>query len=156
MAIAITLKEYLESEGVSYDLVTHDYSFNTLHAAQKAHISGEMVAKGVVLHDESGYMMAVIPATHRVQLGKLRKRYQRYLSLAEETDLPKLFKDCVFGAVPPIGKAYDIKVIFDDSLNEMTDIYFEAGNHADLVHVSSSDFRRLMGDVPHGNISRHI
>lgn len=156
MAIAMSLKEYLETEGVSYDLVKHAYSFNTTQAAKKAHISGEKIAKGVLLHDGQGYIMAVIPSTHRVQLGKLRKQFHRYLSLAEEVDLPKIFKDCELGAVPPIGKAYDVKVIFDDRLNEFDDIYFEAGDHADLVHVSGKDFRQLMGDVPHGTISRHV
>lgn len=156
MAMAMTLKDYLNTEGVEYDLVEHAYSFNTTQAAENAHISGEMIAKGVVLHDEQGYVMAVIPSTHRVQLNRLRKEFHRYFSLAEEVDLPMLFKDCTMGAIPPVGKAYDVDVIFDDRLNDFSDIYFEAGDHADLVHVSGRDFRQLIGDVPHGEISRHI
>ena len=155
MGIAITLKEFLETEGVDYDLVKHEYSVNTTQAAQLAHISGEKVAKGVVLRDEHGYVLAVIPATHRVQFSLLRKRFQRYLTLAEETDLSNLFEDCTVGAIPPVGKAYDIEMVFDDRLNEIEDVYFEAGDHSDLVHVSGKDFRQLMGDVPHGEISQH-
>lgn len=156
MAMAITLKEFLKTEGVDYDLVQHAESMNAMEAAENAHISGEMLAKGVILHDDYGYVMAVVPATHKVQIGKLRHRYQRYLSLAEESELPELFDDCEVGAVPPVGKAYDVQVIFDDKLSEYPDIYFEAGDHADLVHVSGKDFRKLMGNVPHGQISCHI
>ncbi|MCK4834799.1 MAG: hypothetical protein KAT12_08470 [Gammaproteobacteria bacterium] len=56
----------------------------------------------------------------------------------------------------PIGDAYGIEVIFDDRLNECGDVYFEAGDHTDLVHVSVIDFRGLMGNACHGEISHHI
>lgn len=156
MAIAITLKDYLETEGVNYDVVQHPQSSTSMQTAEKAHIPGEQIAKGVVLQHEYGYVMAVVPATHKVLLGKMSKRYHRVFSLASEVDLPGLFKDCVIGAVPPVGKPYGVDVIYDDRLTEISDIYFEAGDHADLVHVSGKVFRQLLGDVPHGHISRHI
>ena len=79
MAIAITLKDYLETEGVKYDLIEHPYSVTSMRTAYEAHVSGEELAKAVVLHDGESYIMAVIPATHHLQLGKLRKKYQRKL-----------------------------------------------------------------------------
>ena len=156
MAMAMLLKAFLETEGVQYDLVKHGYSSHSMHAAEKAHVSGDQVAKGVLLHDEYGYTLAVLPATHKIQMGKLCKQYRRAFSLADESELPKLFSDCEVGAVPPIGKAYDVQMIMDDHLNDSPDVYFEAGDHADLVHVSSDSFHHLIGDVPHGNFSRHI
>ena len=156
MTIAMTVKEYLDTNGVHYDLVRHPYSVNTTQAAENAHISGEKIAKGVVLHDYHGYLMAVIPATHRIEINKMREQYCRHLSLADEFELSHLFNDCKVGAVPPVGKAYDVEVVFDDQLNMYDDIYFEAGDHSELVHVSGKDFRHLMGDVQHGQISRHI
>jgi len=156
MAIAITLKDYLDTEGVHYDLLEHPYSVTSMRTAFEAHVSGDDVAKAVVLHDGKGYVLAVIPATHLVQLGKLRKKYKRYLSLAVEKELHDLFNDCSVGAIPPIGKAYGVDVIFDDQLNKRQDIYFEAGDHTDLVHVTGKDFRTLMGNVSHGEFSRHM
>lgn len=156
MAIAITLKDYLETEGVSYDLVEHPYTVSSMRTAQEAHVPGEDVAKAVVLHDGEGYIMAVVPATHHIQLGKLRKKYQKVLSLAQEKDLHGLFTDCSVGAIPPIGKAYDMDVIFDEHLNDCEDVYFEAGDHTDLVHVTGKDFRMLMGNASHGEFSRHM
>ena len=156
MAVAITLKDYLETEGVRYDLIEHPYSVTSMRTAFEAHVSGEDVAKGVVLHDGEDYLLAVVPATHQVLLGKLRKKYNRYLSLAEEGELHEIFTDCSVGAVPPVGKAYGVNVIFDDHLSEREDIYFEAGDHTDLIHVTGEDFQTLMSNVPHGNFSRHM
>ena len=156
MAVAMRLKEYLENEGVRYDLIEHPYAVTSLHVASEAHISGENLAKAVVLRDGDGYILAVVPATHHVQLGKLRKHFNRYIVLASEQDLYNLFEDCTIGAVPPLGDAYGVDVIFDNSLYERDDVYFEAGDHTDLIHVSGVDFRDLMSTARHGEISQHI
>ena len=156
MAVAMRLKKYLENEGVRYDLVEHPYAVTSLHVANKAHISGENLAKAVVLRDGDGYILAVVPATHHVQLGKLRKHFNRYIILASEQDLYDLFEDCTIGAVPPLGDAYGVEVIFDNSLYERDDVYFEAGDHTDLIHVSGVAFRGLMSTARHGEISQHI
>jgi Ala-tRNA(Pro) deacylase len=76
--------------------------------------------------------------------------------LAEEKDLHEIFSDCSLGAIPPVGRAYGVNVLFDDHLTECEDIYFEAGDHTDLIHVSGKDFLVLMGDASHGEFSRHI
>jgi len=156
MAVAMKLKKYLEDEGVRYDLVEHPYAVTSLHVANEAHISGENLVKAVVLRDGDGYILAVVPATHHVQLGKLRKHFNRYIVLASEQDLYNLFEDCTLGAVPPLGDAYGVDVIFDNSLYERDDVYFEAGDHTDLIHVSGVDFRGLMSTARHGEISQHI
>jgi Ala-tRNA(Pro) deacylase len=39
---------------------------------------------------------------------------------------------------------------------EEPDVYFEAGDHRGLVHISGAEFRKLMTGVPHGDISRHV
>jgi len=156
MAVAMKLKDYLDSAGVQYNLVEHPYAVTSLHVASEAHISGENLAKAVVLRDGDGYILAVVPATHHVQLGKLRKHFNRYIVLASEEDLQNLFQDCEVGAIPPIGVAYGVDVIFDSSLYKCDDVYFEAGDHTDLIHVSGMDFRDLMCNARHGEISRHI
>ena len=155
MAIAITLKKYLEDSGIEYELIKHDYAATSMHSADKAHISGENIAKAVILYDGEDYIVAVVPATHQVQLGKLHKQFDRYMSLASESELHELFDDCSVGAIPPLGNAYGMDVMIDNHLDNCDDVYFEAGDHTDLVHVSGFDFRNLMTHAYHGEISRH-
>ena len=156
MAIAMKLKDYLDHEGIHYDVVNHPYSVTSMQAAEEAHIPGDKLAKAVLLHDSNGYVVAVVPATHKVKLGKLRNLYGRYFSLASEYEIHRVFDDCSMGAVPPLGKAYETDVIIDDALDKNDDIYFEAGDHTSLVHVSRDDFHTLLPNVAHGSISRHI
>lgn len=156
MAIAATLSDYLNSRGAVYSVLKHQHTSSSLETAEAAHVPGDQLAKPVVLHDGKGYVMAVIPATHKARLGVISQLMHRKLSMALEDELGALFKDCELGAVPAIGRAYDVEMVWDDSLATVPDIYFESGDHEILIHMLSKDFKQLMQDEPHGQISSHI
>ncbi|NNF97642.1 MAG: aminoacyl-tRNA deacylase, partial [Halobacteria archaeon] len=79
MAIAITLQEYLDKSGIDYDILPHAHTETSLDTAQTTHIPPQQVAKSVILEDEDGYLMAVIPASHHIELGQLSRQLERRL-----------------------------------------------------------------------------
>lgn len=153
MSMAETLTKYLHAQDIPYDLLHHPHTATSIEAAQAAHVPGDWVAKTVLLEDDDGYVMAVLPATHRIDLGELHRQMHRRLGLATEAELSSLFVDCEVGAVPPIGRVYGIDTIVDDSLAEQAEIYFDAGDHEQLVHVSGEVFGSLLGDVEYARFS---
>jgi Ala-tRNA(Pro) deacylase len=153
MTIAASVERHLNEMGVKYDVVAHDHTPASTYSAQAAHVPGEQLAKSVMLEDDHGYVMAVLPSTRKVDLGVLHHRLGRELGLATERDLARLFADCEPGAIPPLGDLYGIDVIVDKSLVGKRDVYFESGDHCGLVHVSGTDFLKLMGDAPRDAIS---
>jgi Ala-tRNA(Pro) deacylase len=153
MTIAASVAGYLTRTGVPYDVIAHQHTSNSTHSAQAARVPGGLLAKCVMLEDGNGYLMAVVPATRRVDLGALHQRLGRELGLATEGEVARLFADCEPGAAPPLGNAYGIDSIVDSDLVGASDIYFEAGDHCALVHVSGGDFLKLMGNAPHDRIS---
>ena len=155
MTIAASVRNCLAREGVHYDMIAHERTRDSNHTAQAAHIPGDRLAKCVVLEDDKGYLMAVIPASHKVDLGAVHRQLNRALGLATDRELIELFKDCEPGALPPLGLAYGIDTILDQNLVDVPDIYFEAGDHQALVHVSGSEFLKLMAKAPRGQISHH-
>lgn len=155
MAMATTLERYLADCRVPYDVIPHPHTFTTMEAARAAQVPEDEVAKTVVLGDTGGYMLAILPASHRIDLERLRRHTHRQVWLASERELSELFDDCDIGAIPPCGGAYGMEVIWDDALDEREDVYFEAGDHEELVHVRGEDFRTLMGNAPHTRFSVH-
>jgi Ala-tRNA(Pro) deacylase len=156
MAIAARLKWFLDSRGVHYRLVPHPHTASSLESAAAAHVPSERLAKSVILEDERGYLMAVLPASHRIRFGRLAEELERELELASEPELAQLFDDCEPGAVPPVGAAYGIPTVVDDSLLALPEVYFEAGDHEDLVHLSGREFLGLLTGARHGRFSRHV
>ena len=156
MAVAITLKEYLENQNVTYDVVEHSRTDSTLETCEVAHIPGDMMAKSVLLGDDESYLMAVVPATRRVQLEQLDELTGRHLELIEEVELVDAFADCEPGSVPPTGRPYGIETLVDEHLFDQPEVYFEAGDHTRLIHMSGQQFKDLLGESVVETISRHI
>ncbi len=155
MTISPTLKSYLD-RNVSYDLVTHDPTPSSLRTAEASHIPGQRLAKGIVLRADGGYLLAVLPASRRIQLSELRTLIGDDVDLAEEQEVATLFEDCALGAVPPVGQCYGLNMIVDDSLDSQPEVYLEGGDHQTLVHLTQAQFARLMAGARHGSFSAHV
>ena len=154
MAIATTLSRYLAEYDVPYDVMSHTHTTTSTESAAVAHVPGNRLAKSVVLEDAEGYLMVVLPASRRLDLSELQRQLKRNLELASENELGNLFRDCEIGALPPIGPAYGVETLVDVAIAEQPEIYFEAGDHEQLIHVSAEVFETLMGETArHGSFS---
>lgn len=154
MPIAQTLIDYLEARNVDYFTVEHSHSETAKDSAKLAHVPSHQVAKAVVLKDDSGYVVSVLPANHKLELDWVNDELDRHLNLACEDEFKALFNDCEPGAVPALSEAYGISVIWDDQFNHTADIYIEAGDHEHLICLDRKNFRKLMSSLPHSVISK--
>lgn len=144
MAIPSKVHEFMMEHGLRYDVLTHPHSQNSMDTAHLARIPTNSFAKSVVLEDDHGYLMAVLPSSQHVQLGILSKAMHRELRLASEPELSTLFADCEAGAVPPLGAAYGMRMIVEESLADQDEIYFESGDHEKIFQMSRGDFMTMM------------
>ena len=154
MAIATTLTKYLDDKEINYELVEHAHTSTSRATARAANVPAHQVAKAVVLRDESGYVVSVLPANHSLELSWVNETLERNLELACEDEFKELFTDCEAGAVPALGEAYGIQVVWDDDLGYTSDIYIEAGDHEHLFWLERREFRKLMSSLPHNIISK--
>ena len=153
MGIAMKLNDYLSANGVQYEVLSHAHSGNSMQTAIASNVPARCLAKAVVLEDDAHTVMAVLPASRRLMLRELQASDGPGLRLASEAELKDLFRDCETGAVPPLGAAYGIETVWDDSLMEQPDTYLEAGDHKTLVHMKTRDFIGLMKDARHMSLS---
>ena len=155
MTIASTLQRHLAGLGVDYEVLNHPLTGSSSETAQSAHISGNRIAKTVVLRDGGGYLLAVLPASHHLSLEMLQAWLGRPVALASEQEVGKLFPDCDLGAIPPMGNAYGLDVVLEESLAGLEEVYFEGGDHQSLIKVGAGAFRRLMSGARHGRFGAH-
>ncbi len=156
MTIATTLKSFLDERSVPYEVVRHPTTPSASRSAEAAHVPGDQFAKAVVLKDHSRYMLAALPATRRLQLGRLHHELGEHVGLSTEDETRDLFPDCERGAVPALGTAYGIEMLVDDSLADQDEVFIEGGDHQSLVRLSGEAFRSLLGEVRHGNFSTRV
>ena len=155
MAIAPRLQEFLSARHSEYEVLPHPRTAGSAATAQAAHVPGRRFAKAVVVEDDAGYMLAVLPSTHHVALTQLGAALERLpLRLAKESELAELFADCELGALPAVGAAYQLPTVIEEELDAQPDIYFEAGDHEHMVHMTHAEFMRATGQARRAHFSR--
>jgi Ala-tRNA(Pro) deacylase len=153
MAISSALHRYLADQGISYELVPHQPTMSSMRTAEACHIPGDRLAKGVLVRNSFGHILAVLPASRHIDLGQLEAELGQEVELANETELEERFRDCSLGAVPAIGQCYGVETIVDDSTWNQPEIYIEAGDHETLICLSQPAFAQLNRRARHGHFS---
>ena len=139
------LKEFLDSHKVHYETLTHPVTYTAQRTAESVHIRAKELAKTVMVKIDGKMAMAVLPASHRVDLELLQKAAgAKQVELAEEQEFKNLFPGCEVGAMPPFGNLYEMEVYVAASLVEDEDILFNAGSHTELIKMGYNDFESLV------------
>ena len=145
MAIVERLRQLLDGQQAKHDVIVFPKAYTAQQIAHNAHVTGRRLAKVLVLRDEAGFdFMAVIPASRQFDANAVREATGRMgMRLENELELQRLFPDCELGAMPPFGHLYGLPMFVDRCLAREPDLYFEAGTHHELVHMTWADYARL-------------
>jgi Ala-tRNA(Pro) deacylase len=148
MSILRRLKEYLDREKVSYEVLTHRETYTAPELAQTLHIPGKELAKVVIVKVGARFVMVVLPANWKADIKRLGEIFHaRHVRLATEAEFKELFPDCELGAMPPFGNLYGLEVYVDRSLTDDEEIVFQAGTHHEAVKLRYQDFANLVRPV---------
>jgi Ala-tRNA(Pro) deacylase len=140
----MNLYELLNSRHVPFERLQHRPVYTANRVAQALHVPGREMAKSVLLRTGHGYVVAVLPATHRVDLERVRADLgEEQVEMACEEEMDQLFPDCERGALPPFGSLYQLPTVVDESLAQDEEIVFEAQNHEEAIRMAYRDFETL-------------
>ena len=139
------IDEYLNEQGIAFKSHKHPPAYTAQEVAAEEHVSGNMLAKTVIVHDGEGYTMCVLPASYKLDMKKVAEiRKADKVRLADETELSKIFADTEVGAEPPFGNLYDIPTLVDEHLTSQDDIIFQAGTHRQAIKMKYADYASLV------------
>ena len=142
---ATMLREFLNSRQVKYSTIEHSPAYTAQEIAAISHIPGKELAKSVIVKMDGKMVMAVLPASRRINFSRLKEVTDaKTAELATEREFEELFPDCQLGAMPPFGNLYDMEVLVDKSLTDDDEIAFNACNHRELIRMSFEDFTMLV------------
>ncbi len=154
MGVATTLEKFLKDKHVPFTIIEHDYAEGSYNTAKAAKIDDRSLVKAVLLRDEDfHYWLCALPTHNKILRHTLNQLFDRHLELVDEEELQKIFTDCAPGAVPALGKAYGLDVIWDDELLNQPDLYIEAGDHLHLIKLPTDVFTHLMDNAMHEHFS---
>ena len=138
------IEEYLKSAGVRFEKHEHPAAYTAQEIAAEVHVTGDAVAKPVVVRAGKRNVLCVLPASHKIDMGKLATVLKaKKCELAKESEVAKLFPDVEVGAEPPFGKPYGLETLVDTHLTGCEAVIFSGGSHRQAVRMRYDDYARL-------------
>ena len=145
MSINARLQRLLDEVRTGYAVLPHREADSAQQVAEATHVKGRSLAKVVVMRDiEGADFLVVVPADVAIDPRALRLVTGRIgVQLEDEKELARLFPDCEVGAMPPFGRLYHMDMFVDPCLLEDVDVFFQAGNHHEIVLMRTAEYMRI-------------
>ena len=136
--------KFLKARKLKFQLRHHPARFTAQEVAAAEHITGEEVAKVVIVKVDGGFAMFVLPATHVLKMDKVKAVLGKpEVRLATEEEIAGLFPDCEVGAMPPFGKEYNVPTYAEERLAADEEILIPAGTHEDSILMAWKDYQKV-------------
>ena len=148
------IEDYLATNQVPYEIITHEPTASSMETARAAHINPHRLAKAVLLESDDGPVAAGMSADRKVCLGPFRQDFGEHVHLADEATVRNLFSDCDPGTMPCLTTAWGVEMVWEDELLSQPDLYLETGDDTRLLHVETRALAGILVKMPHCHFSK--
>jgi Ala-tRNA(Pro) deacylase len=137
-----SLLDELDQAGIEYELIPHPRTESAAAEAEALGVAPREVAKTLVLTTPDGFVLAVLPASERLDLAKVREFLKDdQAALATEELLAGAYPEFELGAVPPF--VHGDRVLVDVRVCENLTVLLEAGTHEQSLSLKTRDLVSL-------------
>jgi Ala-tRNA(Pro) deacylase len=150
--------DFLRSRRIWFETLLHAPASAATKLAGSVHVPGRRVGKAVLVNTGGSRVLAVLPATSRVDIERLAAALRMDagdVSLASSEQIEAIFGDCEPGAIPPFGRRYGLTTVVDSSLAELDVVVFPTNTRHIGLRMRFRDFVGLEEPL-HADFARPI
>lgn len=145
MAIPKKILQYLDSKKVKYKTIEHKVVYTAFDTAQTMKRKLNEIGKTLLIKTEKGFAMVIVPASHAVDMQKLKKVLKvKKINFVKEGVMKSLIK-IKSGSITPFEKIQNIKkkgseiipVYVDSALLKVKKVIVGAGSFTESVEMSA-------------------
>lgn len=144
MAVPGKLSKHLDGHGVVYEPIRHRTVFTAYDLAQTLRHDLSDIVKTLLVKTEQGMRLVVVPASKRLDLGKLKKVLGvKKLSIATEQDMQRTYQ-VKPGAIHAFGTLLQkTPVVVDRTLTKAKQIILPTGSFTDSIRMKVREYMKL-------------
>jgi len=137
MALGKKLERYLIKNNIDYDELLHKTVYTAYDLAQTTKKKLSDIAKTIAFKVDNKYILVVLPASHRVDLMKLKKMLKaKKLTIVKEVQLSKVFK-IKPGTIVPFASFHNVPIYVDKALLSSRVILINSGSFTSSLQVKT-------------------
>ncbi len=153
MPVAVKLGQFLSRQNIFVREIHHERVNSLMSAVNQARVSAEVTLKSELLVDIKGAVMAILPFPATLDINAVNQVMGRNFQALTLAQSDRLYTDCETGAHPPVGAAYGVPVIVEESLFDQDLFYIQSGCNTTLLQMDGRAFRSSIAGAVKGRIS---
>jgi prolyl-tRNA editing enzyme YbaK/EbsC (Cys-tRNA(Pro) deacylase) len=139
MGAAKAAIELLKAKKIPFEVLHHRTTFTAADEAATLHVAQGDVLKTVVLDTGSGHVIAVTPASCKLDMALVKEALaDKHAHLAGETETARDFPAFELGSMPPLPSLTKVPVFVDPEVMQHKAVIF-AVDHDQSVRVKTED-----------------
>jgi Ala-tRNA(Pro) deacylase len=138
--------DFLHRRGIGFETLLHRPAFSATRRARNMGVTGRGVAKTVLVKAGEEFVLAVLPATSRIDLARLGATLAidpAQLRLATDQEIQTIFRDCEPGTIPPFGRLYGLRTVVDVGLAGSGQVVFTGNTRHEGLRMRFRDYEGL-------------
>jgi Ala-tRNA(Pro) deacylase len=138
--------DFLHRRGIGFETLLHRPAFSATRRARNMGVTGRSVAKTVLVRAGEEFVLAVLPATTRVDLARLGAALAvdpAQVRLATDQEILAIFRDCEPGTIPPFGRLYGLRSVVDAGLAGCGQVVFTGNTRHEGLRMQFRDYEGL-------------
>ena len=153
MPVAVKLSQFLSRQNIFVREIHHERVNSLASAVNQARVVADVTLKSELLIDTKGVVRVVVPFPSSLDIDAVNQVMNRNFQPLTLPQSDRLFTDCETGAHPPVGAAYGMPVIVDDSLLSQDLFYIQSGCNTTLLQMDGQAFRASIAGAAKGRIA---
>jgi Ala-tRNA(Pro) deacylase len=147
--------EYLRAHDIPFEVIPHPPTATAVGEAFAVGVPAQEVAKAVLLDGQVGHLLAVIPASRRLDMQLVAHAVgEPHVRLATEEELQSDYPDYELGALPPLGELLHVPMYVDPEVVEQESMVMAGGTRAESIRVRTEDLLKAE-HVHQAPLARH-
>ncbi len=135
--------DYLSDRDVAFQVLPHARALTSVEEARALGVAADEVVKTVALLGRGGYVLAVVPASWRLDLRLARDLLDDpTVRLASEGELLVDFPGYELGALPPLGSLLGVRMLVDPRVLEHEVVIIAGGIETESVSATVAELFR--------------
>ncbi|MEW6407477.1 MAG: YbaK/EbsC family protein [Patescibacteria group bacterium] len=147
------LTNFLDKQKAKYKLIKHKTVYTAYDAAATQGLKLKQVAKTLLIKADNKFIFAILPASKRLDLNKLKKEMNRRqkklgekvtkkITICNERQIVKNFTKGK-GALAPFGSFYKTPTFIDKGLMKAKKINLNAGTFTESLEMTPAMYKKV-------------
>lgn len=136
MALAeqLPVEAFLKERHVRFELAPHAGVFTARSEARALGLPAHCVLKVVVLRTDEDFVIAVVPASRKIDMNLLSYAVaDPHVRLATEDEIAVRFPDYELGAIPPVPDLLGVRAYVDERVFDPSEVAFADGRQTESM-----------------------